>query len=873
MANLQLDKTLKIENAVYDINAVYSDEAGQTTKSLTVKESGADNTTVFTFNGSASREINYVHADKGGKFNNEVLIDNKYSDITEAPDHAIINFSQVKQLVHDLNASPLYTWQDSQLESFISAHSTMYGLNTVVGTADDFETFKRIMGVPDLASTDEETRYYGLSVASANQATEGSVGYRTKTNSTYKDVYLPSYGYYNELSTGIIDLSKGVPVTTIREKAFENNKTIEKVMIPESITTIESYAFRYCSAIKSIKLPSQLERISTETFNGCTSLKSVVIGKKVKKISRDAFNLCSNLKTVYYEGTEDDWLAFNIVDTVTLSDDIKQISSKGNTALTDVYTKSKNGVEGYDFIFNYKYTPDFQELPCLYICTDTETDALNKMFLKMPNTGIFMELAQGATRLESQIGAAAQGHYTYETLAAIIAGINARLDGLGVKTLPTTLPETESVIIPENLHTEILADDFSTNEVPTVSDLTEAIVKSYGNTTWNANNITSSLSNALTHMSGNNGDSVQKLRNDLTDLAKEVEFDLGGAEDQLGTAIDVSNTRIDKIISGEQTVGKTQGTLTINGQGFDGSTDMTIGTTDADIKLSADLYTNYNIGRITGASESNKVLIGRKDQTLRKMFENIFTAQAEVPTITLPSLSLSLSNNSSSIEYGNTVTFTATVTANTGRLNSSYYSGGYTTDTGVSWGTLNLVSTNSTFTSKTSGITSGTSFTFTPSTTYYAVASGGTIKGKATAPSGYTSSGKVAKNNLGNDTDVKISSSTSAKESSEASTSVSAGYVPYTYVLSASLPTSLPTSNRSKNKPSSITVSGGNANTYLYIFVPSSASISTIKSGGFGVPFTCVETSKSYAVNNSKSTTFKVYKTDSTVVSNTFDIT
>lgn len=293
---------------------------------------------------------------------------------------------------------------------------------------------------------------------------------------------------------------------------------------------------------------------------------------------------------------------------------------------------------------------------------------------------------------------------------------------------------------------------------------------------------------------------------------------------------------------------------------------------DSKVKLSANLYTNYNIGRITGATESKSVLIGEKDWTIRQMFENLFTAQAEVPTTTLPSLSLSLSNNSSSIEYGKTVTFTATVTANTGRLNSSYYSGGYTTDTGVSWSTLNLVSTNSTFTSKTSGIASGTSFTFTPSTTYYAVASGGTIKGKATAPSGYTSSGKVAKNNLGNDTDVKISSSTSAKESSEATTSVSAGYVPYTYVLSASLPTSLPTSNRSKNKPSSITVSGGNANTHLYIFVPSSASISTIKSGGFGVPFTCVETSKSYAVNNSKSTTFKVYKTDSTVVSNTFDI-
>ena len=292
-----------------------------------------------------------------------------------------------------------------------------------------------------------------------------------------------------------------------------------------------------------------------------------------------------------------------------------------------------------------------------------------------------------------------------------------------------------------------------------------------------------------------------------------------------------------------------------------------------DIKLGKEIKTYYNIGKVTNASESNPVTIGTATQTIGDLFDNLFVATAETPTTTAPSLTLSLSNNSANIEYGAAVTFTATITANTGRLNSSYYSGGYTTDTGVSWSALNLVSTNSTFTSKTSGITSGTSFTVTPSTTYYAIASGGTIKGKATAPSGYTSSGKVAKNNLGNDTDVKISSSTSAKESSEDSTSVVAGYTPYTYTLASSLPASLPTYNRSKDKPSSITVSGGNANTYLYIFVPSSSSISSIKSGGFGVPTTLVESSKSYIVNNGNSTTFKVYKTDSTVVGNTFNIT
>jgi hypothetical protein len=775
-----LKNTLLINGEEYNITATYSDVAGQVKQSLTIKESG---TPTAVFNGSEDATINYVSADKGGKFSNAVLIDNKYSNITEIPEQAIVNFGQISNFVSALKKAPLHSWENNQLKLFESVHGTLAGLNTIVGTTEDFETFKRLLGVPDITSTDEETRYYGLSIASTNQATEGAVGYRTRTNSTYKDVYLPSYGYYNELSTGIIDLSKGVPVTTIREKAFESNKTIEMVMIPESITTIESYAFRYCSAIKSIKLPSKLERIATETFNGCTSLKSVVIGKNVKKISREAFNLCSNLRTVYYEGTEDDWLAFAGVDTVNLSDDAKQISNKGNTALTDVYTKSKAGEDGYSFIFNYTYTPDFIDLPCLYLCTDLGTnnansDNLNKMFLKMPNTGLFVEISRGATCLESTL-TTSKNSYTYEGLAEIIARINTRLDAIGLPVTSTVLaPDAPLTIDQVNElvpHVEITND--LTEEVPTIQELAE----------------------------------------------------------------------------------------TIN----------TLELTDESVKLSNDLKTYYNVGKITNASGTNPVTIGRAGDSLRNVFNNLFSMSAVNPTVELPSLTLTLTNNSASIEYGKVVDFTATVTANPGKFIGDYYTANPSeaTKTGVTWSTLNLESTNSTFATKTSGITSGSAFSVTPTTTYYAVSSGGTIKGKATAPSGYTSTGKAAKNNLGETTSVKISSSTSKKESAEVTTSVSAGYIPYTYQLSSTLPTSLPATNRTKNKPTSITVSGGNANTYLYIFVPSSKSISTIKSGGFGVPFTLVESNKSYAVNNGKATTFKVYKTDSTVVGNTFDIT
>ena len=470
-----LKKILNIDGTDYNINAVYSDEAGRVTNPLIVKRSGES---AFNFDGSvAGQTIDYVPT-TGGTFSGKVYIDHanvEDEDLGGVADDELLNYDQIKHLVCDLTQHPLYSWEGNKLNNLKNVHSGLSGLNVVVGTADEFKAFKRLMCVPDISSTNEATRYYGLRVSSSDPWTEGSVDYITRTNSTYTDVYLPSYGYYGELSTDEIDLSTGVPITAIREKAFESNKTIESVMIPESITTINSYAFRYCSALKSIKLPSKLERITTEAFNGCTSLKSIIIGKNVKKISREAFKSCSNLRTVYYEGTEDDWLAFNSVDTVTLADDTKQISNTGNTALTDVYTKSKAGEDGYNFVFNYIYTTEFIDLPCLYICTDLGTDDLNidnvnKMFLKMPNSGLFVELSRGATYLESTLTSSKES-YTYEGLAEIIAKINKRLEAIGDTTLKIADSQVVNATIFDTSHALIPDDDFDIESVPTVQSL------------------------------------------------------------------------------------------------------------------------------------------------------------------------------------------------------------------------------------------------------------------------------------------------------------------------------------------------------------------------------------------------------------------
>ena len=536
MAENNLKNTILVDGVEYNIYAKYSETAGtaerattagsadtaktaetagaasiattadKVSNGLTVKESGSQ---IFVFDGSTGGQvIDYVSAANGGKFNNAVLIDNKYPNIQNVPEQAVINFSQINELVHALKSAPLYKWGSSaQLESYIGSNNALQGLNIVVGTATDLVSFKRFVGVPDTSQSTTQTRYYGMSLAGTSPTsnppwTGCSVGSYNKNNTAYTEIYIPSIGYITEVN-GVLDLTEAVPVTSIRESAFESNKTIETVVIPESITTINSYAFRYCSALKSIKLPSKLERLSVETFNGCTSLESIVIGKNVKKISRDVFKSCSSLKTVYYEGTEDDWLAFNKVDTITYGDDIKQISNTGNNALTDVYTKSKARNSDYNFIFNYKYTADFRDLPCLYICVDNTNYTSNKMFLKLPESGLLIDMTQEANRLVSP--SISQNYYTYEGLAEIIARINLRLDALGGETLKikdtnTALAKILSIDEVDTLVPTVdVKADLDPNSIPTVQSLSEAI---------------------------------DTVRGDLDDLAREVDIELNREDNE-----------------------------------------------------------------------------------------------------------------------------------------------------------------------------------------------------------------------------------------------------------------------------------------------------------------------------------------------------
>ena len=71
----------------------------------------------------------------------------------------------------------------------------------------------------------------------------------------------------------------GKPVIAISESAFEDNKNITGVSIPESIERIGRLAFRGCQNLLKIEIPASVEVIGDSAFEWCTSLRSITVDK------------------------------------------------------------------------------------------------------------------------------------------------------------------------------------------------------------------------------------------------------------------------------------------------------------------------------------------------------------------------------------------------------------------------------------------------------------------------------------------------------------------------------------------------------------------------------------------------------------------
>ena len=110
------------------------------------------------------------------------------------------------------------------------------------------------------AATVDESGYNGFVYETSKNGTIGITGY----NGNEETVNIPSS----------ID---GKAVTSIRAFAFDNCKSMQTVIIPNSITSIENYAFTGCTALNDVTIPQSVSALGTGVFSYCSNLERVIV--------------------------------------------------------------------------------------------------------------------------------------------------------------------------------------------------------------------------------------------------------------------------------------------------------------------------------------------------------------------------------------------------------------------------------------------------------------------------------------------------------------------------------------------------------------------------------------------------------------------
>lgn len=113
------------------------------------------------------------------------------------------------------------------------------------------------------------------------QAEENTTTYTTESGLSYvigENDEITITGYNGASSHMIIpEYIEERPVVTIGARAFENNKTIVTVDLPDTLIEIGEISFSGCSQLKEVEIPRSVKILGTSSFQACSSLKKAII--------------------------------------------------------------------------------------------------------------------------------------------------------------------------------------------------------------------------------------------------------------------------------------------------------------------------------------------------------------------------------------------------------------------------------------------------------------------------------------------------------------------------------------------------------------------------------------------------------------------
>lgn len=105
---------------------------------------------------------------------------------------------------------------------------------------------------------------------------------------------------WSRQSTGTAEIPK--EVCCIGERAFENCKYLEDIIMPEGLREIGEYAFSRCCLIKKMILPIFVTNVCNGAFAQCSQLTYVELPETLQALGDCVFSGCYNLKTVVFRG-------------------------------------------------------------------------------------------------------------------------------------------------------------------------------------------------------------------------------------------------------------------------------------------------------------------------------------------------------------------------------------------------------------------------------------------------------------------------------------------------------------------------------------------------------------------------------------------
>ncbi len=107
----------------------------------------------------------------------------------------------------------------------------------------------------------------------------------------------------DETEPDIISSSRGVEIFSIAAAAFAENRSIEKITVPDTVYNIGKGAFNGCWNLKEVVLPSTIKVIEANAFLNCNKLESINLEEGIIHIGETAFKNCASLKSVTLPST------------------------------------------------------------------------------------------------------------------------------------------------------------------------------------------------------------------------------------------------------------------------------------------------------------------------------------------------------------------------------------------------------------------------------------------------------------------------------------------------------------------------------------------------------------------------------------------